>query len=576
MPTTRLHPYKARCLTAPYIELMNVALLLLAGLLAPLEADTADLYLQLPKAHAALNAGRFAEAKPIYEAFAKANPYMGSQVRNLALCEFKLGEFESAAKHYQQASETFWNKWECLFGVANSYAMLKDKARTVSALKVAKAAGWPDYMTAVHSADFAFLESDSEYRKVVGLPPQGKFTREQQWHHDLDFLLEEALRRHFSPPDRGMLATEISKIKSRAGTLSDEQIGIEVSRFMALMGDGHTLLSGGEMSERHGIQMPSPLDNDVWQIRLAWFPDGYYVVEAAEALKGLLGKKLQSVDGKPMTEVVARLEPLISKDNEEWVKVMVPTKFLPAVLHGVGISKDRKSCELGFSDGAKATLTSVARSGASLTHFQAQGDPALYRKNPEKLYWFERVPEKGLLYVRYRGCVDQENDPIAGFWGRVLEELDKNPGDKLVVDMRGNTGGSGQVVEPLIKGLQQRPRLSAPGMMFAITDRLTYSAALYACGKLEGLGAMFVGGPTGGRPNFVGEYVPFVLPFSKWLVSVSNRYHQNSFMSDQRPYFPPRLVAELSFEDWASNRDPAMDAIDSYSAATKGAGPGDD
>jgi hypothetical protein len=548
---------------------MNVATLLLAGLLAPIQANPVDVYLQLPKAHAALNAGKFAEAKPIYEAFVKTNPYMGSQVRNLALCEFRLGEYEAAAKHYELASQTFWNKWECLFGVANSYAMLKDKARTISALKVAKDAGWPDYMSAIHSSDFAFLESDSEYRKIVGLAPQGTFTREQQWKYDLDFLLEECLRRHFLPPDKGLLAGQMAKIKSKVGALSDEQLGIEVSRFMALMGDGHTVLSGGEMSERHGLQVPSPLDNDVWPLKLAWFPDGYHVVEAGESSKSLLGKRVEAVDGKPMSEVVSRLEPLISRDNNEWVKVLIPTKFLPAVLHGLGVSKDRKSTELSFADGSKAKISSVARSGASLSQFEAKGEAALYRKNPEKVYWFERLPEEGVVYVRYRGCVDVENDPIAPFWGRVLEELDKYPGDKLVVDMRGNSGGSGQLVDPLIKGLQQRPRYSSPGMMFAITDRLTYSAALYACGKLEGLGAIFVGGPTGGKPNFVGEYVPFVLPFSKWLVAVSNRYHQNSFMSDQRPYFAPRLVAELSFEDWAANRDPAMETIRSYTAGTK-------
>lgn len=546
-----------------------MATLLLAGLLSPAQANPVDLYQQLPKAHAAMNSGKFAEAKPIYEAFARANPYLGSQVRNLALCEFKLGEFKAAAKHYQQASETFWNKWECLFGVANSYAMLKDEARTVSALKVAKDAGWPDYMSAIHSQDFAFLESNPEYRKVVGLPPLGNFTREEQFHHDLDFLLAESLRRHFSPPDKDMLSSEINKIKSKVGSMSDEQIGIEVSRFMALMGDGHTVLSGGEASERHGIQVPSPLDNDIWPVRLGWFPDGYYVVEATDGNKGLLGKRVQTVDGKPMADVVSRLEPLISRDNDEWVKVMAPTKFMPAVLKGIGVTNARESCEIVFGDGSRAKLAAIPRKGAALTAFSPKNDPALYRKNMEKHYWLERLPENGLLYVRYRACVEQEANPAATFWQHVLEELDKNPSDRLVVDMRGNSGGSGEIVEPLIKGLQERTRFKKPGSILAITDRLTYSAALYACGKLEGLGAIFVGAPTGGRPNFIGEFVPFVLPFSKWMVAVSNRYHQNTFMSDQRPFFPPRLVAELSFEDWATNEDPAMDTIRSYSAGSR-------
>jgi hypothetical protein len=73
--------------------------------------------------------------------------------------------------------------------------------------------------------------------------------------------------------------------------------------------------------------------------------------------------------------------------------------------------------------------------------------------------------------------------------------------------------------------------------------------------------AIFVGEPTGSRPNFVGEVVPFTLPFSRTLVNVADVYWQTSWPEDDRPWIAPDLYAPPSFETFSQNRDPAMEAI---------------
>jgi hypothetical protein len=72
---------------------------------------------------------------------------------------------------------------------------------------------------------------------------------------------------------------------------------------------------------------------------------------------------------------------------------------------------------------------------------------------------------------------------------------------------------------------------------------------------------IFVGEPSGSRPNFIGETIPFELPYSKTIVNVSDLYWQTSWPGDHRTWIPPEILAPPTFETYRHNRDPAMEAI---------------
>ena len=73
--------------------------------------------------------------------------------------------------------------------------------------------------------------------------------------------------------------------------------------------------------------------------------------------------------------------------------------------------------------------------------------------------------------------------------------------------------------------------------------------------------AIFVGEPSGSGPNFIGETIPFALPYSKALVNVADLYWQTSWPMDHRPWIAPELYAPPSFLAYSQNQDPAMDAV---------------
>ena len=88
------------------------------------------------------------------------------------------------------------------------------------------------------------------------------------------------------------------------------------------------------------------------------------------------------------------------------------------------------------------------------------------------------------------------------------------------------------------------------------------AAALSGCTKSNRGSDRSVGEPTGSSPQFYGEDTEFELPYSKLTGSISSRWFQNRFISDdERPWIAPDIVAELTFDDLRDGRDPAMEAI---------------
>ena len=105
-----------------------------------------------------------------------------------------------------------------------------------------------------------------------------------------------------------------------------------------------------------------------------------------------------------------------------------------------------------------------------------------------------------------------------------------------------------------------------PGGVFVITGRRTFSAAQTLASMLEThTSAVFVGEPTGSRPNFHGEDSEFTLPWSGLKGSISSAWFQGGETSfDQRPWIAPDLPAELTPGDLAARRDPSLAAIAAY------------
>jgi hypothetical protein len=109
--------------------------------------------------------------------------------------------------------------------------------------------------------------------------------------------------------------------------------------------------------------------------------------------------------------------------------------------------------------------------------------------------------------------MDHPVEPFDAFCDRLFGFIDARRPGRLVIDMRWNGGGDTFLGKPLVHHLIRCPAINRRGALFVIIGRLTFSAAQNIATALEEhTDATFVGEPTGSRPNFIGETIPFELP----------------------------------------------------------------
>ena len=67
------------------------------------------------------------------------------------------------------------------------------------------------------------------------------------------------------------------------------------------------------------------------------FAEGVAIVAALPPYEGLVGQTLASIDGHPIADVIAALEPLMPRDNAQTVTLLTPRFLLTTeILHGTG------------------------------------------------------------------------------------------------------------------------------------------------------------------------------------------------------------------------------------------------
>jgi C-terminal processing protease CtpA/Prc len=141
---------------------------------------------------------------------------------------------------------------------------------------------------------------------------------------------------------------------------------------------------------------------------------------------------------------------------------------------------------------------------------------------------------------------------------RIFQTLDQGRADRLVVDVRHNGGGNSEVDNALIEGLASRPAWRQRGRLFCLIEGTTFSAAMLTALDLQGLGAVMVGAPTGGKPNSHGNVRSLFLPNSRLAVSYSTSFFRRVAGSDPPSVFPD-LPVEPTIDDLRLGRDPLLE-----------------
>ena len=400
------------------------------------------------------------------------------------------------------------------------------------------------------------------------------------WRADLEALIAGVEREHPAPyakTPKAELDRAVAALSDSIPRLPAHRIIAGFGRLLALIGDGHTSLS---------LYFARGVDFHVLPVRLGVYDDGIYVEAADRNYAELVGGRILTIGGVDAADALRRVTPLISRDNDNWIATVAPHLLNRIeILHALGMANNLTSATIAVRTGDRTVsrridaLPDPPRVGygvpflARLTHDwvdardSADAPVPLYQKRFDELYFWEFLPEHDLLYIKWDQVQNRANGPSAltVFREAMTVARERRP-TRTVIDIRNNTGGEGGLLPPVIREIVRTREIDEPGKLFLVIGRRTFSAGQMMTGDLERFStAILVGEPTSAYYTGPAGHVMMPLPNSGIVVAISpDLYQMGAFPRDARRQATPRLAAIPTFEDYRTNRDPALAAILAY------------
>lgn len=370
---------------------------------------------------------------------------------------------------------------------------------------------------------------------------------------DVAFLARQMRQIHpnlFHDLDPKVFDAAVSSLGQRADALGDDELLVELMRLAALPGprDGHTGLFPF-LSHRR-----APGAYPLWPYR---FDDGWYVVDAHD--RSLVGSRITAVGRIPIDDVVARIRPLVPRDNDLGQLAVLPLWLITAeVLHGLGLagSDARARFELE-RDGVKREVELEAAPYHSVPHAHGlpQRTSPLFLRHRDHAWWVTTLDGGRAVYAEYNVVSRAAAFELETRIARLAAQRRVR---RMILDVRNNGGGDNTTYHGLVTAIR---RVAARKPVFVLIGRVTFSAAGNFVAEVERTTkARLVGEPTGGAPNQWGDGSRVTLPATAWEVQIANQYVEVTTRTDQRSAVEPDLRVPVRAADFFAGRDPVLAA----------------
>ena len=387
--------------------------------------------------------------------------------------------------------------------------------------------------------------------------------RDIGWRGDLNRIIPAMSDIHpnlFHGTTRAGLEASVAELSSRVPMATDDELMVGVLRIVASIGaggcEGHT----GVFVWGTGTY---PVDS--LPLRLWLFDAQLVIVDALAPYESLIGARIDSIGGHPIADVLAAVEPLVSRDNDQTIRLVTPRLVLiPQVLRGLGLAGDgplslRVSSLVG--DGQSIAIDPIPMAeyngwaGPYGLHLPTDPD-VLYLSRIGEALWWEVLPDGRTLFVQYnrvdRLASSQLADLKAALHGQGVE--------RVILDIRHNYGGelsALSAIEPLFTD----PAVDRSGALFVLTGRNTFSAGSLLVARLQrDTAAVLVGEPMSGCPTTWGDSSEFTLQHSGLAIDVASEFSVGIDKGDDRLTIEPDVPAVLTLQDWVDGVDPALEA----------------
>lgn len=387
-----------------------------------------------------------------------------------------------------------------------------------------------------------------------------------QWQADLDQLAAALLENHpdaFAQVSRSDFEAALLALQSDIPHMTDHAIMLRMAGLTGLLDDGHTRLTLPRQQTMLGFNPshssdPEPSDPrlvfDQLPIAMEPFADGIFVVDSDDAHRDLIGARVVAFGAIDVETALDAAATSVSAENDGARRLLAADRLsLVPVLANIGVRADSCGVRVEFQSRAGDFQRCLSAQPGSMTTSLASARLTPFGRT-------DHSPE-GLTVFRLDEITDNAARPLRAAIREAIDTAERD-GDRLVIDLRRNTGGNNALNRAVVLAILESGEINRLGRLYVLIGPKTFSAAQSLINSLQYYTpVIFVGEPSGARPDHFGDSQKTTLDQSGLTLRVSSLHWSSGVGGDLRNATYPQLAVQPTGEQFFSGHDVALERI---------------
>ena len=379
---------------------------------------------------------------------------------------------------------------------------------------------------------------------------------------DLDFF-KVKLKEHpgYNPLIDSIVHKKIDPLYNNHENINRNEFIGQIIETIGLFKDGHSFLPPFQVYNRSRY-LP---------LACHYFDDGYYILKTSDEYAELKNKKILKINNKSIESIFEDVNQLTGPENI-WNARSRLNLYLLSVntLQGLNILPNDTGAMITYQeeDNTKHSLKVLSTPFVNWVFWAFKPDsnnwPVLNNLRKPNFSLNLKGGEIELKINLIENISDKET------FSNLAVEMDSilktNIVNRIVIDLRNNTGGNNQLYQPLIATLRRYPKINQKECLFILISRNTFSAGINFVDDLKfETNATLIGEPTGAGANHFGDADLIQLPNSGVFFFLSTKQWKSRDSLDQRNLISPDIPVKFYFKDYIRNNDPWWNEVNSVS-----------
>ena len=395
-----------------------------------------------------------------------------------------------------------------------------------------------------------FLCICSSYKSIAA---DTKPLTKEDYILDIEDYKNKIIKNHAHPFNyitRQQFLDSVAAFQSRAPQMNIDELKVGFLKLNALLLDPHT-----------NVDLPR---DKFLPLMVNMFDDGVILIGTSFQYSSYLGARILEVEQTPIDTLLQKLRCLVGANNQSWIKYSLPRILSVAdYLAGMHLISSKDSVPLTLlvdKDTVHFKMATENQYSMEMQYFKS-AKPMLRSGNSQN-YWYKYIEDKKAIYIQYQSCIEMPDKPMAKFQETVLADIHRLNPERIIIDMRYNSGGRVPLFTPFIKAMA-RDSICQLKKTAVLIGRRTFSAAIWNTFEMKNqLKATLIGEETGGDLNHPGAVYTFDLKHTKIKVAYS-KYDFYLDATVKAGILPDIPVKKLS-DDYKNGIDPELEKAFTY------------